>query len=383
MSKRPPMTAMQTPGPAVHRPKMGAIRQHGLTLIELMVSLVLGLVLIGGVLNIFVSNRETYRVTENLTRMQENARTGFDFMARDLREAGQNPCGTRLVANLIRESSAIPWWADWNKGTVIGIDGSQNRTDIVAFGTSKNDRVAGTDAIVVIRAAQDEKTVTAHTAATHQITLASATGMTADDVDLVVGCDLKNAAIFQVGPDNTVPNVMSYAPGGASLNTSTAIKIFDDTSTTPTSVLNPSLVSKLNTSFWYVGYGTGGKRALYRTRLIAKTISGVKTITFEREEMITGVQDLQIDYLTKDASSLPPTLAANWVNASDGTSFPGASSTVTGNWQTDDLAAQPLQAIAARITMTLQSEDDVGTNRAPLQRQLIHVVGLRSRDSSL
>ena len=70
--------------------------QAGLTLVELMVALVLGLVLILGVLNIFVSNRETFRVTENLTRIQENARAGFDFMARDVREAGQNPCGTNL-----------------------------------------------------------------------------------------------------------------------------------------------------------------------------------------------------------------------------------------------------------------------------------------------
>ena len=222
MSNRPPMTAMQTPGPAVHRPKMGAIRQHGLTLIELMVSLVLGLVLIGGVLNIFISNRETYRVTENLTRMQENARTGFDFMARDLREAGQNPCGTKLVANLIRKSSAIPWWADWNKGTVIGVDGSQDRTDLVAFGTGLNARVSGTDAVLVTRAAQDEKIITLHNPTTFEITLGSVTGLDADDV--VVGCDLKNAAIFQIGVIDTGTKVI----GIGTMHKSNAVPIFSN-----------------------------------------------------------------------------------------------------------------------------------------------------------
>jgi type IV pilus assembly protein PilW len=362
---------------------MGAIRQHGLTLIELMVSLVLGLVLIGGVLNIFVSNREAHRVNENLTRMQENARTGFDFMARDLREAGQNPCGTKLMANLIRKTGAIPWWADWNKGTVIGLDGSQNRTDLVAFGTGLNARVAGTDAVLVTRAAQDEKIITLHNPATFEITLGSVTGLAADDV--VIGCDLKNAAIFQIGVIDTGAKVIEYNPIFANLNCSGA-KLGYPAPLSCTSLTNKvfdagGMVSKLNTSFWYVGYGTGDKRALYRTRIIAKTISGLLTITTEPEEMIPGVQDLQIEYLTRNVST--GILATAWVDATDGTSFPGATSTLTGNWQTDDPATQPLHVVATRITMTLQSEDNVGTDQLPLQRQLIHVVGLRSRDSSL
>jgi len=383
MPKKSQMTVVQIAGCSQRKLRMGGARQHGLTLVELMVSLVLGLVLIGGVLNIFVSNRETYRVNENLTRMQENARTGFDFMARDLREAGQNPCGTKLVANLIRKTGAIPWWADWNRGTVIGVDGTQDRTDLVAFGTGLNARVSGTDAVLVMRAGQDEKIITAHSPATFKITLGSVASLAAEEV--VVGCDLKNAAIFQIGKIDTDAKVIAYDPSFASLNCSGAKLGFPvPLSCTPLAdkVFDAGgLVSKLTTSFWYVGYGTGGKRALYRTRIIPKTISGVLTITTEPEEMIPGVQDLQIEYLTRNAST--NALAANWVSATDGTSFPGATSTATGNWQTDDLATQPLHAVAARITMTLQSEDNVGTNQLPLQRQLIHVVGLRNRDSSL
>lgn len=357
--------------------------QSGLTLIELMVSLVLGLVLVGGVLNIFVSNRETYRVNENLTRMQENARTGFDFMARDLREAGQNPCGTKLVANLIRKASAIPWWADWNKGTVIGVDGSQDRTDIVAFGTGTNARVAGTDGVLVIRAGQDEKIVTAHTPETFDITLGAVTGLAADDV--VMACDLKNAAIFQIGTVDTLAKTIKYDSNFANLNC-TGAKLGYPAPVSCLSLVDKTLdsggmLSKLTTSFWYIGIGTGGRRSLYRTRIILKTISGVPTVTTEPEEMITGVQDLQIEYLTRNVST--GTLANNWVNATNSTSFVGATASVTGNWQTDDAATQPSQASAARITMTLQSEDNVGTNQLPIQRKLIHVVGLRSRNSAL
>ena len=383
MFKKNYEVARQTHCVGRKRRTVHSVHQHGFTLIELMVSLVLGLVLVGGVLNIFVSNRETYRVNENLTRMQENARIGFDFMARDLREAGQNPCGTKLVANLIRKASVIPWWADWNKGTVIGVDGSQNRVDIVAFGTGTNARVAGTDAVLVIRAGQDEKIVTAHTPATFDITLGAVTGLAADDV--VVACDLKNAAIFQIGTVDNASKTIKYDSNFANLNC-TGAKLGYPAPVSCLSLAEKTLdsggmLSKLTTSFWYVGIGTGGKRSLYRTRIILKTISGVPTVTTEPEEMITGVQDLQIEYLTRNVST--GTLANDWVDATNSTSFIGATVAATGNWQTDDAATQPNQASAARITMTLQSEDNVGTNRLPIQRKLIHVVGLRSRDSSL
>ena len=346
-------------------------RQAGLTLVELLVALVLGLVLILGVLNIFVSNRETFRVTENLARIQENARAGFDFMARDVREAGQNPCGTTLVANVIRKTGAIPWWADWNSGPIIGVDGSVDRTDIVAFGTTTNARVAGTDAVLVIRAEQDEKAVINHQAGTFEMTLKAVTGLVADDV--VLACDMQGAAIFQLGTVSAGLSLINYDPGFAALNCSDKLG-----HPTPINCAAPpvkvfpagAVLSKLSASFWYIGYSASGKRSLYRTRIIKKTVAGVPTITTEPEEMVTGVQDLQMTYLTKNVST--EALAADWVAASDAVFDPGV-----GAWSEVNVS----QAVAARIVMTLQSEENVGTNNLPIQRQLIHVVGLRSRDT--
>ena len=365
----------------------GVLRQRGLTLIELMVSLVLGLVLIGGVLNIFVSNRETFRVTENLTRMQENARTGFDFMARDIREAGQNPCGTELVANVLRDAGgAIPWWADWNKGTIIGVDGSQDRTDIMAFGTATNARVAGTDAVLVIRADQDEKTIDTHVTASTLITLTSTSNL--KDNDIVVACDLLSAAIFQIYHSSSSGKVLDHMKDGTNKNCSNFLG-YPTPATCP--ILTPTskqfmgsalptsgVVAKLISTFWYVGYGDGGKRSLFRTK-IKRTGLGGTTITTEPEEMVTGVQDLQLEYLAKSATT--SALSTDWVDATDGATFPGATSTATGNWRTDDPTNQPNQAVAVRVTMTLQSDEKVGTDKLPIQRQLIHVVGLRSRDT--
>ena len=350
--------------------------QRGLTLIELMVSLVLGLVIVGGVLSIFVSTNQTAKVNDNLMRIQENTRTAFDLMARDLREAGQNPCGSKLVANVLRSSGAIPVWADWNSGTLRGYDNTQDETGIKAFGTTTNARVSGTDAVLVIRADQGEKTIDIHDTATTLITLTAASSFQENDIALV--CDSLSSAIFQLydasphsgigkgkdldhQADVTNMNCSDFLGATPPLATCpTVAKKFAPTPATP----EPGFVAKLYSSFWYVGKSESGQRSLYRST-ITRSGTGGKTIIMSPDEMIPGVQDLQITYLTRDGTT--GILASDWVAATGVT-----------NWPDDNATAQ---VVAVRIDLTLQTTDNVSTSQTPIQRHLIHVVGLRNRDT--
>lgn len=63
----------------------------GMTLIELMVSITLGLLLIAGALQLFLSSRQTYRVRETVARIQENGRVALELVARHARMAGYEP----------------------------------------------------------------------------------------------------------------------------------------------------------------------------------------------------------------------------------------------------------------------------------------------------
>ncbi|MGI0120412.1 PilW family protein [Zooshikella sp. RANM57] len=63
-------------------------RQIGLSLIELMIALVLGLFLLAGILQVFLGSSQTYRLTGDLSRVQENERFALDVLARDIRVAG-------------------------------------------------------------------------------------------------------------------------------------------------------------------------------------------------------------------------------------------------------------------------------------------------------
>lgn len=74
-----------------------ALRDSGLTLIELLVALVMGLVLLAGVITIFLASKESYRLQEGLARLQENARFAIGQLNRDLQLAGFSGCATRVV----------------------------------------------------------------------------------------------------------------------------------------------------------------------------------------------------------------------------------------------------------------------------------------------
>lgn len=69
--------------------QMGMRRQQlGLSLVELMVALVLGLVLMTGIIQVFLSSRQTYASNEAMARMQENGRFALEFISRSARLAG-------------------------------------------------------------------------------------------------------------------------------------------------------------------------------------------------------------------------------------------------------------------------------------------------------
>lgn len=83
-----------------------SVRQRGLSLVEIMVALVLGLVLLAGVYKIYIGSKQTYRLTDNQARLQENARFALHFLNRDIRGAGFMGCANvnSLQPNIIARS---------------------------------------------------------------------------------------------------------------------------------------------------------------------------------------------------------------------------------------------------------------------------------------
>ena len=75
-------------GPMSLATQSGRFQQAGLSLVELMISMVLGLIIVAAVFNIYTGNSRTARFTEGLQIMQENGRYGVSVLQRGLRLAG-------------------------------------------------------------------------------------------------------------------------------------------------------------------------------------------------------------------------------------------------------------------------------------------------------
>lgn len=82
-------------------------RQAGLSLVELMVSILIGLIILSGVLQVVLTSKQSFVSQDEMAYIQENARYAMDVLARDIQSAGHFGCAgvnSRLVLS-IRQGS--------------------------------------------------------------------------------------------------------------------------------------------------------------------------------------------------------------------------------------------------------------------------------------
>lgn len=67
---------------------VGLYRQQGLNLVELMIAMTLGLVLVGGAGQIFLSNTQAFRLQDSVSNMQQSSQLVMEMVLADIRRAG-------------------------------------------------------------------------------------------------------------------------------------------------------------------------------------------------------------------------------------------------------------------------------------------------------
>lgn len=135
-------------------------RQCGMTLIELMVALAIGAFLMIGAVTVFMQSRTTFRVTESMSRLQENARFALEALEPDIRMA--HYWGLTPRTNLILERRAPTEAAglgthtcgnNWNINLNEAVEGTNNA---YAWACAANGAAAvNSDTLVVRRASED------------------------------------------------------------------------------------------------------------------------------------------------------------------------------------------------------------------------------------
>ena len=80
--------------------------QHGLTLLELLVAITLGLAVVTGTIQIYLGTSQTYRVQEAQSRIQENGRFALERLNREIRMAGLGGPSTSTPLQAITKGTA-------------------------------------------------------------------------------------------------------------------------------------------------------------------------------------------------------------------------------------------------------------------------------------
>lgn len=153
------MIPMTCPGPCSRRraPRPAAAGCRGMTLIELMVALAIGLFLTWGAIAVYLQSKDNYRTAETMARLQENSRFALETLEPDLRLAGfwgrhNDPVRVILPAGGLDVTCAgtdVSGWALDVRVPVAATDDDYD-LDCAAHGSAR----AGSDLLIVRRASE-------------------------------------------------------------------------------------------------------------------------------------------------------------------------------------------------------------------------------------
>jgi len=169
--------------------------QHGISLVEILVSLVISLFLLAGIVQVYVANKSSYAFTNSISRIQENGRYALETMAQDLRMAGffgcavfdpEDEAATDAIVNNLDTSGA-----SYDPGTMEYLEKE------LVEGT-ENDGLNGSDSITLRGAVPGSATVEEpyNVNLSANIFITQPNDIEKDDIIMISNC--RGADIFQV-----------------------------------------------------------------------------------------------------------------------------------------------------------------------------------------
>lgn len=261
--------------------------QSGLTLVELMISLALGLIITLAVGYLYTNSRQSYRVNDNIAHIQENGRYALEMIGRDLRMAGYWGCNSEWIAKQVAKGiDALPNtlnnktdYAYDFKTPVEGHEATSADAWSPALDTSIVGALSGTDVLTLrttfgkgIRVLQHPGGTPPGSAA---LKVSADSGLVAGDIVLVSDCS--GAAIFQItqintsaGMDNVEHDTGPGVPGNSTPNLDKEYEGGE--------------IRRITTVTYYIRPNAAGRPALFR---LSRGVA---------EELVENVENLQVSY---------------------------------------------------------------------------------------
>lgn len=250
-------------------------KQKGLSLIELMISILIGSILLLGILQVYSTNRQTSNLLNGFAEVQENGRLAIELMSRDIRNAdswGCLPDASAIANNLDTASPNYnPLIHDFSMG---GIQGTNNASSQTVSGKAVVD---GTDILIVRGSAGSGARVEAPEMPTVSATVHINTGTNIQPDDVLLISDCQAGDIFR----NTTGNTPTSGEVGHNTGAG-ALKNVDGSFEKSYGLDARVLVPYVKTFF--IANGANGTPSLWVDK------DGTPT------ELIPGVEDMQVLY---------------------------------------------------------------------------------------
>lgn len=275
--------------------------QGGLSLVELMIALALGVVLTLGVVQVFLGSSQTYRTGGAIAYLQENLRFSLTRISQDVRMAGNAGCLVGEPTNHLDTSNAAYNPALWDPGrAVVGWEapgtGLQDDHEITGFTVSggnwsngsgdtapaviTNNAIRGTDFIVLTGNERSDVILQGNPSPpANTIRTANASGIPKWTILVAVTEDCSAGDRFQkTNDDNAIglPKGNGGTPGNVN---GTNLQSYND----------DAAVYLYRTRGYFIGAGVNNEPSLFR---VALTPGESNTPV----ELVSGVESMQILY---------------------------------------------------------------------------------------
>jgi type IV pilus assembly protein PilW len=309
---------------------------RGLSLVELMVAIAIGLLIMAAVSAVFVNSRANYTTQESLARLQENARVAINVVARDLRMTGYYGCADAKAAltSVLQSSASVAYNYSVPIEGLAGESGKlypsgTNTAALFPAGatpvTSKDparcpsfigSRCTGTDAIAIRMSDPASRVLLTATMPSTSAPInvsSSLSSLNNGDVIVVSDCGAADLVHITNVTNASGSQTIAHSTGGTPANAGVTLsRIY----ASPT-----AQVTRFVNRVYYIGTGASGYPALFRQNIDPATAIA------SREEIVDGISDMQIVYgvvlasdrtprvyaTADDATNLGPS-TANWAN---------------------------------------------------------------------
>lgn len=202
---------MIKPSPVLHAHKAVLIRKHtGFSLIELMIAMVLGIIIIGAIIAVFLGTSQTYRTQEAMSTVQESGRFAIETMTRDIRQIGfRGACLPEVtINNLLDTDASNELTLDFSTGALQGWHQGAG-----PYAGDMNGYVANTDTLLIKKVANMDVRPNGNTPKNAaNVNLNGPSGITREQI--VVISDAESCDIFQNTANDNATTVARGAVGG-------------------------------------------------------------------------------------------------------------------------------------------------------------------------